>query len=113
MHNLEHGYSLLWYDDTIADSSDQLAVVQAIAEKFEGTKLTDKFIALPWTSDDGKAFPEGTHVALTHWSAGGEPDRRVQAAGRLAVLRQAQRQGRQTVHHRLPATATRPSPQAM
>ncbi len=29
------------------------------------------FIAAPWTSDDGEAFPEGQHVAMTHWSAGG------------------------------------------
>ena len=74
VHNLEHGYSLLWYDDTIAKSSDQLAVVKAIAKKYEGSqKLTDKFIAVPWTSKDGKAFPAGKHVALTHWSAGGDP----------------------------------------
>ena len=74
MHNLEHGYSLLWYDDTLAKSSDQLAVVKAIATKYEGSqKLTDKFIAVPWTSKDGKAFPGGKHVALTHWSAGGDP----------------------------------------
>jgi hypothetical protein len=73
VHNLEHGYNLLWYDDTVAENSDQLAQVRAIAAKFEGKKLTDKFIALPWTSEDGKAFPDGTHVALTHWSAGGDP----------------------------------------
>jgi len=74
VHNLEHGYSLLWYDDTIAKSSDQLAVVKAIAKKYEGSqKLTDKFIAVPWTSKDGKAFPAGKHVAITHWSAGGDP----------------------------------------
>ena len=74
VHNLEHGYTLLWYDDTIAKSSDQLAVVKAIAKKYEGSqKLTDKFIAAPWTSKDGKAFPGGKHVALTHWSAGGDP----------------------------------------
>jgi hypothetical protein len=74
VHNLEHGYTLLWYDDTIAKSSDQLAVVKAIAKKYEGSqKLTDKFIAVPWTSKDGKAFPGGKHVALTHWSAGGAP----------------------------------------
>jgi len=74
VHNLEHGYTLLWYDDTIAKSSDQLAVVKAIAKKYEGSqKLTDKFIAVPWTSKDGKAFPGGKHVALTHWSAGGDP----------------------------------------
>jgi Protein of unknown function (DUF3105) len=73
VHNLEHGYTLLWYDDTVAKDKDQLAVVKAIAAKFEGTKLTDKFIALPWTSKDGKAFPGGKHVALTHWSNGGAP----------------------------------------
>jgi len=73
VHNLEHGYSLLWYDDTIAKNSDQVAVMKAIAKKYEGTTLTDKFIALPWTAKDGKAFPQGTHVALTHWSAGGDP----------------------------------------
>jgi len=74
VHNLEHGYTLLWYDDTIAKSSDQLAGVKAIAKKYEGSqKLTDKFIAAPWTSKDGKAFPGGKHVALTHWSAGGDP----------------------------------------
>jgi hypothetical protein len=73
VHNLEHGYNLLWYDATIAKDSDKLAAVKAIASKFEGTDLTDKFIALPWTSKDGKAFPKGTHIALTHWSAGGDP----------------------------------------
>jgi hypothetical protein len=71
VHNLEHGYTLLWYDDTVAEDSDQLAAVKGIAAKFSGSKQTDKFIALPWTSKDGKAFPSGTHVALTHWSAGG------------------------------------------
>jgi hypothetical protein len=73
VHNLEHGYNLLWYDETVADNSDQLAAVKAIASKYEGKKLTDKFIALPWTKEDGKAFPKGTHVAMTHWSAGGDP----------------------------------------
>jgi hypothetical protein len=71
VHNLEHGYNLLWYDDTIAEDKDKLAVIKAIAAKFEGKKLTDKFIALPWTAKDGKGFPDGAHVALTHWSAGG------------------------------------------
>jgi hypothetical protein len=69
VHNLEHGYNLLWYDKTVADDPDQLAAVKAIASKFEGDELTDKFIALPWTEEDGKAFPDGAHVALTHWYA--------------------------------------------
>lgn len=69
VHNLEHGYNLLWYDKTVADDADQLAEVKAIASKFEGDEQTDKFIALPWTEEDGKAFPDGAHVALTHWYA--------------------------------------------
>jgi hypothetical protein len=73
VHNLEHGYNILWYDQTVADNADQLAAVKAIASKFEGKKLTDKFIAAPWTDKDGKAFPGGAHVALTHWSMGDDP----------------------------------------
>lgn len=73
VHNLEHGYTLLWYDDTIAKQKKQVAVIKAIAAKYQGQKLSDKFIALPWTSKDGKAFPGRKHIALTHWSAGGDP----------------------------------------
>ena len=73
VHNLEHGYTILWYDETIADDEDALADVKAIAEKYDGTSMRDKFIAAPWTKsdDDEGTFPEGQHVALTHWSAGG------------------------------------------
>jgi len=73
VHNLEHGYGLLWYDDTVANNDTQLNQVRAISSKFEGSKLEDKFIALPWTAEDGKAFPDGAHIALTHWSVGGDP----------------------------------------
>lgn len=73
VHNLEHGYTLLWYDATIAGSKDRLAVVKAVASRLEGNRPTDKFVAVPWTAKDGKPFPQGTHLALTHWSAGGDP----------------------------------------
>ena len=73
VHNLEHGYNILWYDQTVADNSDQLATVKAIASKFDGTELKDKFIAVPWTGEDGKPFPGGAHVALTHWTMGSDP----------------------------------------
>lgn len=73
VHNLEHGYTILWYDETIAEDDDALTEVKAIASKFEDSQqFEDKFIAAPWTSEDGEAFPEGTHVALTHWSVGRE-----------------------------------------
>lgn len=71
VHNLEHGYSVLWYDETVAGDKEQLAAVEAIAGKFEGSDFENKFIAAPWTADDGEPFPDGAHVALTHWSMGG------------------------------------------
>ena len=74
VHNLEHGYTILWYDATVAGNEDQLSAVRAIAAKFEGSQLSSKFIAAPWTEDDGKAFPDGAHVALTHWSTQNDPD---------------------------------------
>jgi hypothetical protein len=71
VHNLEHGYNILWYDETVADDDKQVAAVEAIANKFPGTDFENKFIAAPWTADDGEPFPDGAHVALTHWSMGG------------------------------------------
>ncbi len=72
VHSLEHGHTILWYDQSIADDAAALAEVKAIAKKFpSSTDLNDKFIAAPWTGDDGADFPDGAHVALTHWSMGG------------------------------------------
>jgi hypothetical protein len=69
VHNLEHGYTLLWFDETIADDSEQMLQLEAIADKLRGTgNMRLKFKAVPWTKEDGKAFPEGQHVALTHWA---------------------------------------------
>ncbi|GAB3773875.1 hypothetical protein FB382_000637 [Nocardioides ginsengisegetis] len=74
VHNLEHGYTILWYDDTIAKNDTDMKELQAIADKLSSTtNYRDKFIAAPWTSADegGAKFPAGQHVAFTHWSAGG------------------------------------------
>lgn len=69
VHNMEHGYTILWYDETIADDSDQMLVLQGIRDKMLGTSnMRLKFKAVPWTKDDGKAFPDGQHVAFTHWA---------------------------------------------
>ena len=53
VHNLEHGYTILWYDDSIADDGDELTVIDGIADKFrsDSDNLRYKFIAAPWTSD--------------------------------------------------------------
>jgi len=74
IHNLEHGYSILWYDQSVADDTEQMNELRGIADKLAGTgNLRLKFKAVPWTSKDenGNKFPDGQHVALTHWSAGG------------------------------------------
>jgi hypothetical protein len=76
VHNLEHGYTILWYDQSIADDGDQLNVIDGIANKFraDSNNLRFKFIAAPWTAQDEKEsgkFPDGMHIAISHWSAGG------------------------------------------
>lgn len=67
VHSLEHGHTILWYDDTIKAGSEGYKQVQAIADKLG---LDSYFIAAPWTAKDesGKSFPSGKHVALTHWT---------------------------------------------
>ena len=74
VHNQEHGYTILWYDETIAGNADEMDVLRGLAGKFKGTdNFRLKFKAAPWLPDDGdgKPFPKGKHVAFTHWSNGG------------------------------------------
>jgi hypothetical protein len=72
VHNLEHGYTMLWYDETAAKDDDTMSTLRGLAAKFPSdTNLRDKFKVVPWTKEDGKAFPKGMHVAMTHWSVGG------------------------------------------
>lgn len=71
VHSLEHGHTILWYDETVAEDDDAMSELRAIAKKFPSSSdPRDKFIAAPWTEDDGPAFPDDAHVALTHWSVG-------------------------------------------
>jgi hypothetical protein len=70
VHNLEHGFTILWYDEDAADDASELGEIKAIAEKLSYSDTNNRlsFIAAPWTSDDGKDFPDGQHIAFTHWS---------------------------------------------
>jgi len=65
VHSLEHGYSILWYDDSIAGDSAAMDDLDAIASRYP---VGDYVIIAPWTKDDGDAFPDGSHIALTHWT---------------------------------------------
>ncbi len=47
--------------------------LRGIASKFtDDSNYRSKFKAVPWTEEDGEPFPDGQHVAMTHWSVGGE-----------------------------------------
>lgn len=76
VHNLEHGYNIIWYDDTIAKDDKAIADLRAIADKYAGTgNFRQKVIVAPFTAADDKEndgeFPKDTHLAFTHWSMGG------------------------------------------
>jgi hypothetical protein len=70
VHNLEHGFTILWYDETAADDAEMLGQIQAIADRLDDSDTNNRlsFKAAPWTSEDGGDFPKGQHIALTHWS---------------------------------------------
>lgn len=77
VHNLEHGYTLLWYDSST--TTEQLATLKAIAAKANATTAArNKFIVSAWDNSYG-TFPPGKHFALSHWS--GEPGAPTKQAG--------------------------------
>ena len=70
VHNLEHGYTILWYDETIASDDEQMQEIRGLAEKFDSDddNYRNKFKAVPWLESDGEPFADGQHVAFTHWA---------------------------------------------
>lgn len=71
IHNLEHGFTILWYDETAADDAETLGELKAISDRLNDSDTNNRlsFKAVPWTSEDGEPFPDGQHIAFTHWSA--------------------------------------------
>ncbi|MEO7421214.1 MAG: DUF3105 domain-containing protein, partial [Ornithinibacter sp.] len=65
VHSLEHGHTILWYDDTVTQGSKSYQDLKTIADKL-GTDAY--FMVAPWTASDGAQFPSGKHLALTHWT---------------------------------------------
>lgn len=67
MHNLEHGYTIVWYDEsTPKDQVDELKKLAPLTrdDKYAGPK----FIVSAWDQTRG-AFPSGKHIAMSHWGA--------------------------------------------
>ena len=75
VHFLEHGHTLIWYDDSITAGSQEYKDLEAIAKKYSSTSTYVNI--LPWKATDGGTFPEGKHVALTHWAGSGEDQKGV------------------------------------
>jgi hypothetical protein len=69
VHNLEHGYTIIWYDSTV--TGKQLSDLKNISQSARRTAAagsTGKFIVSAWDTSYG-AFPAGKHIALSHWAA--------------------------------------------
>jgi hypothetical protein len=69
VHNLEHGYTIVWYR---ADApSKQIKNLQRVAKTFGSDDYdpADKFIAAPWSNADGAGFPAGKNIVITRWTA--------------------------------------------
>ena len=66
VHNLEHGYTIVWYLPSVTGT--QLDDLKSIASKMRDSNETRKFIVVPWDTSRG-AFPANKSVALTHWGA--------------------------------------------
>ena len=71
VHNLEHGYTILWYDPAVLDEQEQ--TLQDLATKVTESdevreQVAGKFVVAPWDTERGD-FPDGRSFALTHWGA--------------------------------------------
>ena len=70
VHNLEHGYTILWYNEAIAGSQEKVDLIERISKAKLPDSAAGKFIAAPFKSTDGAAWPAGKNIAFSHWGAG-------------------------------------------
>ena len=67
VHNLEHGYTILWYDQSVATAQKaELEQVAKLANKLDAS--SGKFVVSEWDPSYGQ-LPAGKKFALSHWSA--------------------------------------------
>ena len=73
VHNLEHGYTVLWYDRAAGEAKKaQLEELAKVTNKIDAA--SGKFIVSAWDPAYGK-LPAGKKFALSHWSATFKPDK--------------------------------------
>jgi hypothetical protein len=69
VHNLEHGYTVLWYSTSLpAAKIDQLRKIGDLARRDPATGSSQKFIVSAWDTAYG-AFPAGKTLGISHWGA--------------------------------------------
>lgn len=68
VHNLEHGYTVVWHDDTVDGEQREALQDIATSAREKDPVGPGKFIVSAWDDAYGD-FPEGKHVALSHWGA--------------------------------------------
>jgi hypothetical protein len=67
VHNLEHGYTVVWYTDKTPQAQvDQLKKVSDLARAMPETN--GKFIVSAWDPAYG-TFPAGKTIGMSHWGA--------------------------------------------
>ena len=67
VHNLEHGYTIVWYTEDVPEEQlDQLRRISDIARGEEATG--GKFIVTAWDDSYGE-FEDDASVAISHWGA--------------------------------------------
>jgi hypothetical protein len=65
VHNLEHGYTILWYyPDLPQKDQDE---IRDLARKLRNEAEYQQFIATAWDKNYGE-FRKGKKIALSHWS---------------------------------------------
>ncbi len=65
VHNLEHGYTIVWYSDSLPQAQqDELKRISDLV-RADGT-TAGKFIVSAWDSARG-AFPAGKQIGISHW----------------------------------------------
>jgi hypothetical protein len=69
VHNLEHGYTIAWYRDTMP--ADQITALENASKTFGASEYdpNQKFIAAPWSDADGGGFAAGMNVVMARWTA--------------------------------------------
>jgi hypothetical protein len=68
VHNLEHGYTIVWYDETLAADEEALEDLRGLTERIPEEPGMAKLKVSAWDESYG-AFPEGKRIGISHWGA--------------------------------------------